>query len=276
MVRRDDLPEAIPPTRSRRRRISVGDFTLTVDFYDRADYKMSRHAHEQCFLHFVLHGNFSETCRNVERLVDPGTLVLHPAGEPHANHFHDCPRVLRIAVPKGYREALDGVRGFDAPVYLRPGSRATWLGQQLQQECNVAEGFALLSIESLLFELLAEIDRYPEEAFTSRRPPAWLRRSRDLIHDRFAQGLSLAEIAAPAGVHPIHLARAFRQHFSCSVGDYARHLRLDHARRLLVTSCLPLTEVALEAGFTDQSHLTRALKQASGLTPAAFRRRHAW
>jgi AraC family transcriptional regulator len=121
------------------------------------------------------------------------------------------------------------------------------------------------------FELLAELFRIGETAL-SRRPPGWLRIVRDLLHDRFQEELSLEEIAAAAGVHPAHLARVFRSHHGCSVGDYLRGLRVEFACRQLSSTDAALIDVALSAGFADQSHFTRCFKQATGLTPGQFRR----
>src|SRR5436305_1321800 len=65
---------------------------------------------------------------------------------------------------------------------------------------------------------------------------------------RHAERLSLAELAALAGVHPVHLAATFRRHLGCPVGQYLRQVRIDQARRLLAGSAAPLAEVALAVG----------------------------
>jgi AraC family transcriptional regulator len=56
-----------------------------------------------------------------------------------------------------------------------------------------------------------------------------------------------------------------------SVGDYVRRLRLEWAANELATSELPLADVAIGAGFVDQSHFTRAFKRHTGVTPGRFR-----
>jgi AraC family transcriptional regulator len=72
-------------------------------------------------------------------------------------------------------------------------------------------------------------------------------------------------------VHPAHLARAFRQHFRVPLGSYVRRLRLDWAASRLADSAESLANVAVAAGFADQSHLTRAFKRHTGHTPGAYR-----
>jgi AraC family transcriptional regulator len=106
-----------------------------------------------------------------------------------------------------------------------------------------------------------------------RRPPPWLLRARDLAHARFREPLRLAELAQEAQVHPGHLARAFRRHFRTSLGSYVRGLRLEWAAGRLLGSEESLASIALAAGFADQSHLTRAFKRFTGVTPGGYRRR---
>jgi AraC family transcriptional regulator len=81
----------------------------------------------------------------------------------------------------------------------------------------------------------------------------------------------VAVLAREAGVHRVHLARTFRDHFGVPITEYARQLRLQAAGRLLADD-LPLAGVAARAGFADQSHLTRVMHEAWGITPGALRR----
>jgi AraC-like DNA-binding protein len=92
-----------------------------------------------------------------------------------------------------------------------------------------------------------------------------------LLHGRFADKLTLDQVATAVSVHPSHLARAFRQYFRCTLGDYVRRLRVDYVCRQLATNDRALGLLALEAGFSDQSHLTHAVKQQTGMTPAQYR-----
>jgi AraC family transcriptional regulator len=74
------------------------------------------------------------------------------------------------------------------------------------------------------------------------------------------------------GVHPVTLARAFRRAFGCTVGEYVRRLRIERAARQLADSDLSLAEIALGAGFSDQSHFSNLFRRHTGLSPFQFRR----
>ena len=91
----------------------------------------------------------------------------------------------------------------------------------------------------------------------------------------FKRPIDLAEVAAACGVHPVHLARVFRQFYGVSPGEYLRGLRLDWAAAQLALASAgathTLASLALQAGFSDQSHFTRAFKRHTGCTPAQYR-----
>jgi AraC-like DNA-binding protein len=81
---------------------------------------------------------------------------------------------------------------------------------------------------------------------------------------------TLESLAAELGTHPSHLVRVFRREYGLPPHRYVVGRRLDHARRLLLDG-RPIAEVAAEAGFHDQSHLTRHFRALLGTTPGAFR-----
>src|SRR5215471_14169195 len=71
---------------------------------------------------------------------------------------------------------------------------------------------------------------------------------------------------------PVHLARAFRVHFGCSVGEFLRRRRVEWAANALATTEESLAAIAQCAGFCDQSHFTRVFRHVMGMRPGAYRR----
>jgi AraC family transcriptional regulator len=126
-------------------------------------------------------------------------------------------------------------------------------------------------VEGLVLEMLSLSLRSREHLMSTT--PRWLLDAQRLVKERFKKRLTLVELALAVGVHPAHLSRSFRRHFGISVAACIRRERLTWACRLLSETRLPVHEIALEAGYADQSHLTRALRLGRGLTPAVYRRR---
>jgi AraC family transcriptional regulator len=94
-----------------------------------------------------------------------------------------------------------------------------------------------------------------------------------MLQDRFAEPLTLAEIADEVDLHVCHVAREFRRRYGLTIGAYLRRVRTAHAARRLAQSEDAIADVAHEAGFADQSHLGRVFKESMGMTPARYRAR---
>ncbi len=95
----------------------------------------------------------------------------------------------------------------------------------------------------------------------------------DFIHDNYAAGLSLSDIAAAVHLSPFHLSRIFKKATGVSPHQYLLQVRVNSARSLLAAGAgdRSLAEVAAAVGFADQSHLTRHFKRILGVTPRQLR-----
>jgi AraC family transcriptional regulator len=98
-----------------------------------------------------------------------------------------------------------------------------------------------------------------------------LKHAEELIRARHAEPLTLREIAAATNRHPVHVAREFRRHHGCTIGDYIRRLRIDSACHRLVGTDDPLVMIALACGFAGQAHFSSAFKRAKGMSPLQYR-----
>ncbi len=92
---------------------------------------------------------------------------------------------------------------------------------------------------------------------------------------RYGEPITLEILAKRAHLSPSQLTRQFRKLFRMTPIDYVLRVRLLMARRRLSQSHDALGDIALECGFYDQSHFTRAFRASTGLTPREFRRRFA-
>ena len=128
------------------------------------------------------------------------------------------------------------------------------------------------SAEDLVLEMLAQVARRGLGG-RSGPPPRWLIASRDRLADEWCRPPSAEALALEAGVHRVHLVRAFRDHFGCTLRAFVRRRRVARAAGLLAQTDFPLSRVALESGFADQAHLTRVLRRAIGESPLSLRRR---
>lgn len=249
---------------------AMGGFRLTT-FAQPPHRVLPWHEHRDASLCFVVAGRYAERARGRDRECPPQSVVFKPPAERHANQFGaEGGTCLLIEIGPA---RLESIAPFSA-VTSRPGlvrsAPLAGLGRRIYREVTHSDRVSPLAVEGLVLELLAEASRADGGGAAGARP-TWLRQARDLIHDRAAEALTLSAIAREVGVHPAHLARTFRAHHRCSVGDYVRRLRIERAARELSGGDAAISDVGLRAGFFDQSHFTRVFRTHTGLTPAAFR-----
>jgi AraC-like DNA-binding protein len=104
--------------------------------------------------------------------------------------------------------------------------------------------------------------------------PGALRRVRKYIEEHLAESIVTDVLARIAGLSPGHFNRAFKQSTGESPHHYIIRKRITMAKELLVQTSRALADIALDAGFADQSHFCRTYVAVTGETPSACRRRH--
>ena len=229
------------------------------------------HRHAGATICFVYSGAFAERFAGLTLDCTPGTVKITPADDPHSNRFgrEETRGLLVEADAAGLDRLGDHTRILEERASFRDAHLAL-LGWRLLAEIGAGDTAAPLAIEGLLLEVLARAAR-AREVRVGGAVPRWVAEARDLLHDP-GQVASLGELATEVGVHPLTLARGFRKAYGCSVGAYLRWLRIAQAARRLSETDSPLAEIALEAGFADQSHFSNAFRRETGQSPSAFRR----
>lgn len=255
-----------------QRREAAG-FILSESKYS-PDTRIPKHSHDRAYFNILFNGSYLETYGSKSRACNPSTVVFHPAGETHTDHFLDNGGLLfRCEIQP---EWLARFRSYSSAVDLSAhfyGGSLAWLVTRLYHEFRQMDHLSSLMVEGLALEIVAEAFRHSERS-AGPRPPHWLKQAIEIIRTQFSQPLTLQSVGETVGVHPFHLARVFRQFQKCTVGEYVRQLRVEYASRQLSSSELPIAEIAAAAGFADQSHLTKHFKRQTGSTPAQYRLTH--
>ena len=211
------------------------------------------HAHDYMSLSFVARGGLEESVGGVRRTAAAGDVIVKPAGVVHED-------VYGPGGTKMFTIVLDEEIG---PYRWLFGGAPAALFTRAIVECRDGA-----PIEDLAFDLVAAVLECGSNAsaFQSARSKSGASALQVAEHD-----VPVAALAREVAMHPVSLARAFRREHGMSITCYRRRARVRRATTLLTTSAMPLAEVALESGFTDQSHFCRIFKTEMGVTPSAFR-----
>lgn len=258
-----------PSTQGRAElRIETPSFRITEASYE-PKARFATHAHEHASITAVLEGGFVEQFRKSSASCSARNILIKPAAEAHSNTYGDhTTRCLLVAVTQPIGELG---RVFDRTILLR-GGRSYSLLTALREELRIADDLTRFAAEGLLLELLVRIGR---EALTGGgAAPGWVQRLKGVLRERCREPISLADVGAIAGVHPAYATRVFRMHYGCTPIAFVRSCRVDWATIALCETDLSISAISARAGFSDQSHFTRAFTRLMGRTPNSIRKAH--
>ncbi len=236
--------------------------------------RLPLHTHERATVAVILSGSFDGLMRSTSHPCPQASVLTEPPGEPHGNLFERAGAdVLTVQPDPARLELLEPLAGVLGEVNHMRDPVVTALARRVAAEMREPDDVTPFAVEGMTLELLALMARLRTrpDLRASHQPPRWLGEARDLLHDRYDERLRVADVAGAVGVHPVHLARVFRLHYGIPVGAYLRSLRLTWAAGMLTDSQEGIAQIALQAGFFDQSHFTRVFKRQFGLTPLAYR-----
>lgn len=233
--------------------------------------KIPNHAHEQAVLCIALKGACNEVYAGQVRRYEGLTVEFLPSSHCHTLDFPFADtRAFSIDIaPYWLERAREYSLNLEHSTHSHSGL-LSGLMMKAYREFLEADCASPLAIEGLTLEMLAEVSRRPLHVL-DRKPPRWLIAAEELLRARFSEQVTITQLAATAGVHPVHLAREFRRFHHCTIGEYIRRLRIEQACRQLRDSDESLAAIACGAGFSDQSHFSRTFKRVIGMTPAAYR-----
>ena len=255
--------------RARRR---IDGLLLTETAY-RPGEELPRHDHARAYFCLVLRGGFTERDARRTRECGSATVLFHPPGSGHSDRFGRTPsRCFNVELDASWLERMRELAGgFPQGSVVFRRRRANWLARHLYEEFRADDPAGRLAIEGLALALLADATRF--DAPAPRPAPRWVGRAVEMLRGEEGDPPGLADIAAEVGIHPVHLARVFRRRHGCSIGEYARRLKVERAARALRETRLPIGRLAHRLGYADHSHFSRSFRRATGFSPSEYRRR---
>jgi AraC family transcriptional regulator, transcriptional activator of pobA len=171
---------------------------------------------------------------------------------------------------------LHGIPGGLLRLHVPPDRRPAWSATIVSIETELAErneGYRQAALAYLTL-LLVDVARLATDVVGDlrRSNETLLAEVFDVIEQRFAEPLSLRDVAGSVGLTPGHLTTLVRRRTGRTVGDWITERRMVHARQLLTDSDLPVNEIARSVGLPDPGYFARMFRRNNGVTPRAWRR----
>ena len=225
------------------------------------------HEHRNAYLSIVVEGDYLERVGKRAVHCRPLHIRFHPPGEVHENHFGARGgQVLNFELSESWNEELDAL-GLAEP----NGDLLLHHGAELALQAWRNRGEPLLVEESVARLLHRARDAKRETS--GQAAHAGIRTAIAYLRDSDGKAFSLFDVAQAAGLHVTHLARIFRRRIGCTVGAYARRVRIERAMRHMHSYPeWSLSRIAVEAGFSDHPHLAREYQRFVGAAPSQLRR----
>jgi AraC-like DNA-binding protein len=231
------------------------------------------HLHEAFGLGVIDEGVERFRYRGAEHLASAGTLVLMNPGELHTGRAETAEgwRYRMVYLDEALVEAITGERGWwFADATAHDAATAQRLSTQLAALWHAPDA---LASDSALAELLAVLRPHARIGRPVHAPTvasdAALARSLELMHDDYANALTLERLASAAGLSPFHFLRRFKQRYHVTPHQMLMAVRLARAKQQLAAG-MPPAEVAPSVGLADQAHLTKRFVRMHGVTPARY------
>jgi AraC family transcriptional regulator len=245
-------------------------FSLSERFYG-SHFSSPVHAHVKDYLIITLDGRYHSTFGTRTEEFKPWTVTYHQAGALHTSRYGSRgARVLYVELPVERMREFWSTTASHLTHFSLNGGVLEWTARQLYGEFTSADAFSPVMMDGLVMQLLAHLVR--RRNASPQRLPTWLGNADETIRSRFAEPLALSDIAQMVSVHPVHLAREYRRYYNCTIGKQIRRLRIEYACEQLSSTDLALADIALSAGFFDQSHFAASFKQQLGTSPSRYRK----
>jgi AraC family transcriptional regulator len=224
---------------------------------------VSAHRHETVALTVPLFGGLTSIFDGGEAWISGPSAVIHAAGSMHAGAIGGA--------------GLDAVELEFEPTWLRRIGIDPGFGQTRYWTGGKAAAAALRLAKALnkplpAMERTLAVEAFFQIALTERRParPAWLDYVTTTLRNE--PRTSVNAIAARLDLNPCWLGRAYRAFVGEGMLETSSRHRIERAAELLMRSNQPLAEIAVHAGFYDQSHMSRCFRAALGRTPLQMRK----
>jgi AraC family transcriptional regulator len=225
--------------------------------------QIPEHRHDWAYIGLYTAGRYSERYDGGEAEMRGPSAVLHPSGRPHADTVEaEGLETLTIEFDPpwlklhGFNDKLDRSRAWSGgQTGLRSRRLAAALLDARADELSIGRA----TVEFLQLALASQ----PSAA------PAWVTNVQYRLDD--PEPIIADDLARRLGMHPAYVARAYRAATGEGFAEVQRRRRVEAASRLLRFTTQPLAEVAVAAGFCDQSHMNRCFRAVLGRTPRVVR-----
>ncbi|MGO4185422.1 AraC family transcriptional regulator [Paenibacillus sp. TAF43_2] len=243
----------------------------------RSDLAYQKHFHEEYSIGLIDEGETSAWCDGTLLQVEAGRVISFPPKMMHACHPLDDMEwqyKMLFIKPEWFKGLNHTELGqLDIPYLLEEGkNNACRLQINRTMEALISKGTPL-EIETALIELVQALVSQNTEDLEHesqrKEDQKYVKLIKEYLHAHFDENVTLEQLENEASISRFHLVRLFKKWSHLPPHAYQILLRINHAK-LELTKQRPISEIAAEVGFYDQSHFSKAFVKIVGATPQKY------
>lgn len=271
------------------------DFPFFIQ-YGRHNDPMFLHGHADFSeLVIILGGSATHVVNGEEYPLQKGDVFIindnTVHGYKHTNRFRICNIMFQPSFFLPMQNDLKELPGFHALFVLEPAltsqkgfqeclsltehdfNEINKIMIQLHQEYSTHSSGYKTMITSLFLQMVTKLSRLYEvtskqeetDVLSLANPAAYMER-------HFREDIRIEKLSEMANMSTRHFRRIFHGIYGISPLKYITSLRIQHASTLLISTDMPVTEIAIQCGFSDANYFSSKFKEATGKSPVAFRK----
>jgi AraC family transcriptional regulator len=227
--------------------------------------EIEKHFHDNNYISILLDGKYIE--RNVfgKSLISPGSIIFRPCYYAHENFFErDGGTCFNIEFKTEWQTQFDetlklphNVVNYSAGTF--PSLYRVMLISQIEHN------------EELAYEFLCDWLFQINQKKTVKGNLQWIEKVVQILENEVEYFHSLLSLSGRVSVHPVYLARAFKERKGMTIGEYQLKAKLANAVALLLNTSFSISDISYKNGFFDDAHFIRTFKSVYKTSPHQFR-----
>ena len=246
------------------------------------DFNFKKHMHEEFAIGVTRKGIQTFNCRGALHKVNPSGIMTFNPNDAHDGHA-ELESGLEYQMLYVREEQIDKVvqgicgetrSGFNFKETVQYNKELSYRLLDLFYTLSHNENNKL-EVQEKFYDVISKVmikyGDFSKEKMSVIRDNALVQNASNFIRENARENISLNDIANEVGVSAFYFSRLFKKTTGLSPHNFLNQCRISIIKDNIMTG-IPLAELALKAGFTDQSHMNRRFKETMGLTPGQYKR----
>ena len=239
-------------------------FRLSITSYER-NCEIGKHYHDDNYISILIKGKYYEKNTVENNLISSGNIVFRPNSYTHENLFESSGGIcFNIEFKQEWQKQLN-------QTLKLPSKFNNYKTESFPSLYKLLLNFQNDYNEELAFEFICDWLFHINQKTLTKGFLPWVEKVVRILENEIDCFHSLHSLSERAFIHPVYLARDFKEKKGITIGEYQLKIKLANSVSLLLNTDLPITDISYKNGFYDDAHFIRTFKSVYNASPHQFR-----